>query len=131
MTPHIGTTQALQVDTITDALLGGCATVDRHGMPYLGSGVLVALDSAHHEALGRWLRPELTRMHVREWVRHVAPVVTAYSAGVYFGAWTDASGTLHLDVAQAFSELDDALVSALVRGEVAVYHAGRHEVIYA
>lgn len=129
MHPHYGTT--LPLDTIADALLTGCATIDRHGMPYRGSGILVALDEAHTGTLPRRIHPDTERAIVRHWVESVARVVTSRPAGLYFGAWRDDDGTLYLDVAQAFSDAEEpeALAAARARGQLAVWHAGRRQCI--
>lgn len=129
--PHYGGSSALQVDTIADALLTGCASVDRHGMPYGGSGILVALDRAQGWTMAPTRHRAIVRDVVRRWVARVAPLVTSRPAGLYFGAWRDSDGTLYLDVAQAFSdaEEDDAMAAARARGQLAVWHAGRRQCI--
>lgn len=132
MHPHYGAdTVARTLDTIADAMLSGCATVDRHGRPYSGSGILVALDPTHERTLPTREAWQTSRMHVETWIRAVAPVVTSRRGGLYFGAWRDSDGTLYLDVAQAFSDAEEteALAAARARGQLAVWHAGRRECI--
>lgn len=128
---HYGGSAALQLDTIADALLSGCATVDRHGRAYGGSGILVALDRSHGWTMAPTRHRAIVRDVIRRWVADVAHVVTARPAGLYFGAWRDDDGTLYLDVAQLFSDADEAeaLAAARARGELAVWHAGRRQCI--
>lgn len=122
--PHYGGTRALHSHAIARALLVG-ATVDRHGRPYTGSGILVAL----HQRTCDWRYP---RPWLAEWVEEVAPLVTAVGASPYryLSGWRTGD-LLHVAVVEAWSDAEEreALDAARYRGLSHVWHAGRQELI--
>lgn len=103
------------------------ATLTTTGVRYQGDGILVALPT-YGTTISQADGPT-----VAEWVRLVAPAVTAVGASPrrYFGAWTDPDGTIYLDVVEAWSSAEEpeALAAARARHELAVWHNGRHEEI--
>jgi hypothetical protein len=117
---------------VTDALLAAtaAATLTPQATPYVGDGILVAMPEH-----GIVLAPEAEQVYgrVHDWVEQAAHHVTAPGAtpARYFGAWRDEDGVLYLDVVQAFSsaEEDRALWAAFRRGQIAIWHNGRRELI--
>lgn len=105
---------------------GDGATITPSGLPYTGSGIVVALPD--YAAL--LTSPDGPT--VGEWVAAVASVVTDSSAPRprAFGAWQH-DGRLYLDVVELWSDADedDAVSAGRARGEIAVWHNGRQEEI--
>lgn len=130
------TGRPVNVYRITDLILAAPEGITVHAstaQPYTGDGILVALDHKFsRETVGDWQTPQLRRHLVREWVEWAAPAVTVVSSPRrYFGAWWH-QGTLYLDVVEAFSsaEEDRAVAAGRARGQLAVWHNGRRELIY-
>lgn len=107
------------------------ATLDQHGLPYRGSGVIVALSEYSAPKLSldvlRGLERSQVEWLVGSWVRgRSQEVVGQFLRPRYYGAWID-SGTLYLDVVEAWPgdrELD-AIRAGRERNQISVWHAGR------
>lgn len=127
--------RAVDVDTVAALLTITThgATVGTHGAPYGGDGILVAmpehgavLDFDNYALRGAFYADVL------DWVRRVAPMVTAVGASParYFGAWVDGD-LMYLDVVEAFSSAEEerAVAAGRTRGQLAIWHNGRRECI--
>jgi hypothetical protein len=116
---------------VRETLMHDAATVSVAGTPYRGDGIIVALPEH-----GTFFTPGTNTatgelMAIRRWVEKVAPQVTATASPArYFGAWLD-QGKLYLDVVEAYSsaEEDRAIAAARARGQLAIWHSGRQELI--
>lgn len=110
---------------------GPGTTVNGHGFPYTGDGLIVA-DGEHGQVLWNDDDPEGRPVadYVLAWVLAVAPVITS-RADYFYGIWADEDGYLHLDVSQVFSREDRiyALHAINVRGERCGWDNGRKECI--
>ncbi len=123
----------LNLNAVVAALVGATdgATVDAQGHAYTGDGIVVALPEYGDRVITDDAEtlpgaPSLADF-VAAWVRSVAPAVTVTASPArYFGAWV-ADGVMHLDVVEAWSNVDrDAAVAAgRARNQIAVWDAGR------
>lgn len=118
-------------ELVAAALVGATdgATVAPTGLPYGGSGILVAIPEYGDRIPVGWT-PE-TSILAREWVDRVAPHVTGpHPRPRYFGAWVD-GGTLYLDIVESFPREDiaEAIAAGRARDQIAVWDAGRAEEI--
>lgn len=127
---HPSTGDPVARDLVTQGLVSATdgATIMITGLPYAGSGIIVALPeygvvlSARHAFL---------RAAVRNWVDNVAPAVTgAHLRPRAFGVWHH-EGRLYLDVVEIFpsDERHEALAAGHARGQVAIWDAGRRREI--
>jgi len=121
----IGDPTAYGLVTSALAAAGDGATVLPTGLPYAGSGIVVALPE-HAAFLTTPDGPT-----VAEWVRTVASAVTSTSLRPRaFGAW-QSDGVLYLDVVEIFpsDERDAAVAAGRARNQIAIWDAGRGEEI--
>lgn len=122
-----GTGDPTAYHAVIDAvgIVNGGATVTAAGLPYAGSGLVVAIpehgrvitDGAGLGALGQ----------IAEWVGYAAHHVTAPSLRPrYFGAWFEGD-TLYLDVVEVFprEEEAEAIAAGAARNQIAIWDAGR------
>jgi hypothetical protein len=109
------------------------ATVMATGLPYAGSGIIVALPEHGYVvpigSLG--LASPRVAHGVRRWVDRVASAVTERSLRPRaFGAWIDGD-SLYLDVVEIFpgDQEDEAVAAGRTRNQISVWHAGRKQEI--
>lgn len=129
----------VDVDRVTDLILAAAreasgVTIGASGTLYTGDGILVGLPEHGADTFPAFTGDDSVRDFVRAWVASAAPAVARNaSPRRFFGAWVDPRfGTLHLDVAEAFSsaEEDLAMRAAERRGQLAAWHAGRRECLH-
>lgn len=124
---HPSTGDPVARTLVTDALVSATdgATIMITGLPYAGSGIIVALPEYGYVITAD--QPE----SVRTWVDRVAPEVTgAHLRPRAFGVWHH-KGLIYLDVVEIFpsDERHEALAAGYARGQVAIWDAGRREEI--
>ena len=118
-------------------LAGGGATFD----PHTGRFLLAGADQGHSvglvsgtalEAASTPAIAALTGLPLFE-PRLIEAVVREYQ-DVYedpdtvIGTWVDGAGVVHIDPAEVFVDVDEALLRAAVRGQAAVFHLGCGEI---
>lgn len=131
---------AVNGETVARALLGGDGTYSLTGQPYTGAGIIVALPGIGETFDGLTLRVEdaadITES-VAAWVTGTAaPFIAAHPAPFYHphyvGSWVDSdTGTLYLDVVEIFprEEIVEAIAAGRDRNQIAIWDAGRQELI--
>lgn len=132
--PSVG--NPLRTKAVVSALLAEDTTVDAGGRPYVGDGILVALDEFGLKVTPRAVQAlndlALTLADlVEQWVEaRSGRVLGNYTPARYYGSWRDGDD-LYFDVVEAYSsaEEDRAIDAARARGELAVWHNGRKEEI--
>ena len=121
------------IDRIVDLIFSGepaGATLDQHGLPYRGSGVIVALPEFSAPALPldvfRGMKRESVAWLIGSWVRGRAPeVIGQFLRPRYYGVRVSGD-QLQLDVVEAWPQdrMLDAIAAGHKRNQVSVWHAG-------
>lgn len=102
-------------------------TVLPTGLLYRGAGIVVALPEYAADTIGCGDGSFRTQT-IMEWVRRVAPAVTATSLRPRaFGVWTDRYGDAYLDVVEIYpsDDRDAAIAAGRARGQLAIWDACR------
>lgn len=131
---------AVAVSAVVDAILTeptDGATIMASGLPYGGSGIVVALDR-HGIVINQRVVDALADLNltprdlVEQWVTSRAPVVTNGQTlrRRAYGAWRHGE-EIHLDIVEIFPDDEEAEAVKIgqSRNQISIWHAGRGEEI--
>lgn len=113
-------TEKVAKELLNRALRFGGATVGRNGEPYTGTGFAVSKDGHELKVPVRMASVSL----IREWVKQLK-----LDDDDYIGAWID-EGYLYLDVSRIIPDKEEALITAKLWRQKAIYDFETGQSIY-
>lgn len=128
----------VRVDAIARALSDAAATgatVLPSGQPYVGSGIVVAVeDSDLYGDIFDWIEEDYPQRRIHDWVESVSGLVANAQTlrQRAFGIWVnEVTHAVYLDVVEIFSDDDEAeaVAAGRARDQIAIWHNGRKETI--